>query len=200
MVGHIAILHLRISDLKRFDDPECLILAEKAAHAVDFPKVGIPVDWRDLPRPPSWQKPDFLSGEGVNPSHNDSGYYPSTKVLGHLYRKIPNQDLHFKPKHSIRKVDFDLIWLRLGRVTIGDIVMRDLLAQPPDELMEEMESVLLQFCERLFHIAQSHTVSRHPDTHLSEAEIVGGTSQERFTDHKKRKEMVAAMNLQVRGR
>ena len=77
MVGYIAILHLRISDQKGYDHPECILLAEKASHAVDFPKVGVPVNFSDLPRPPNKLRPDFLSGEGVDPTHRDSEYYQS---------------------------------------------------------------------------------------------------------------------------
>jgi RNA-dependent RNA polymerase len=197
MVGQIAILHLRISDMKGYDHPDCIRLAEKASHAVDFPKVGVPVYFRDLPKPPQKLRPDFLSGEGVDPTHRDSEYYPSKKILGKLYRRIPDEELHYRGKRSTLRCDFDPLRRALSHVAVDGVFMTSLLGAPPDELIEEMESIFNRFCEDLFSIAQTHTVSSRPNIHLSEAEVVSGTSLERYADHRKRKETVAAMNLQV---
>jgi RNA-dependent RNA polymerase len=198
MVGQIAILHLRISDTEGYDHPDCIKLAEKASHAVDFPKVGVPVNFSDLPRPRHKDlRPDFLSGEGVDPTRRDSGYYPSKKILGKLYRRIPDEELHYRGKYSTLRCDFDLLRRALSHVALDGVFMSSLLCTPPTEMIEEMESIFNRFCDDLFSIAQIHTVSSRSNIYLSEAEVVSGTSLERYADHRKRKETVAAMTLQV---
>jgi RNA-dependent RNA polymerase len=195
VVGPIATRHLRIADLKGYDHPECLLLAEKASHAVDFSKVGVPVVFRDLPVPPTHLKPDFLSGEGADSGAN---FYPSQKALGKLYRNVRYRNLHRRDKRSSSRTDCRLIHEALSSIKIEGVSTASLLTAPAAELMEQMEAMLDEYCRKLIHIAQSHSISTYPGIFLSEAEIVTGTSLELFCSHKKRKEYVASMNLQVR--
>ena len=70
--------------------------------------------------------------------------------------------------------------------------------QPPQhELMEEMEQLLEAYTEHLLSIAQIHTISKTRGARVSEAELISGTIVGKWSDHRKRRESVVAMNLQV---
>ncbi|KAF7319877.1 RdRP-domain-containing protein [Mycena kentingensis (nom. inval.)] len=201
LLGFISILHLRIGDLKGYDCDECLLLAEKASQAVDFQKRGVPVNFRDLPKPPSTLKPDYLSGEGINPAEflGDS-YYLSKKVLGELYRNVPIED--YRPSHAdlenqhsdgkhIRAALENLNLVAHGLPNVLDPATID------EELIEEMRGNMDEYAEQLIVIAKTYTTSKRANASLSEAELVSGTIQERYSEHKKRKEAVYAMNMQT---
>ncbi|KAK0457722.1 RdRP-domain-containing protein [Desarmillaria tabescens] len=193
LLGYISTLHLRISDLKGVDCDECLLLAEKASHAVDFPKVGTPVKFSDLPQPTDpHRRPDYLSGEGVNPG-DGPGYYPSNKILGILYRSVPVDEYHPR-KDEAELVDHDLLD---GLLQPHLRVAYDLSMDPDEDDLGEMRHILDEYCQQLLVIAKAHTISKVSTEHLSEAELVCGCIMERYTDHKKRRETTASMNLQT---
>ncbi|PBK99194.1 RdRP-domain-containing protein [Armillaria gallica] len=192
LVGYISTLHLRISDLKGVDCDECLLLAEKASHAVDYPKVGTPVRFSELPRPPDRRQPDYLSGEGVNPGEG-SGYYPSKKILGILYRSVPVDEYHPRQDEA-ELVDNELLDdLLMPHL----IVAYDLSMDPDENVLEEMRHILDEYCQQLLAIAKAHTVHKLSTKHLSEAELVCGCIMEHYFDHKKRRETTVSMNLQT---
>ncbi|SJL03501.1 uncharacterized protein ARMOST_06857 [Armillaria ostoyae] len=193
LLGYISTLHLRISDLKGVDCDQCLLLAEKASHAVDFPKVGTPVKFSDLPPPPDAQRrPDYLSGEGVNPGEGP-GYYPSKKILGILYRSVSVDEYHPR-KDEAELVDHAL----LDDLLESHLHLANDLSMDPDENdLEEMHHILDEYCQQLSAIAKAHTVHKVSTAHLSEAELVCGCIMEHYFDHKKRRETTASMNLQT---
>jgi hypothetical protein len=61
LLGKLSISHLQLSDQKTAGtlDMQCLLLADLASKAVDYPKTGIPVVEREIPRIPPF-KPDFM--------------------------------------------------------------------------------------------------------------------------------------------
>jgi len=194
LVGLIAIQHLRFSDLQDPSCGDCLKLAELASQAVDFPKTGTPVKFQDLPRQRNREKPDFLAREGANVKSD--GYYNSQKLLGDLFRRVPIKD--WMPQE----------WNETHTPSGGDTVEHALrqaglyglglsLAAPSEELQEEMHFLLEDYCERLFAIAQTHTVSKNKDVFVSESELVSGTIMANWSDHHRRREAVGAMNLQT---
>ncbi|KAJ6627010.1 RNA dependent RNA polymerase-domain-containing protein [Mycena sp. CBHHK59/15] len=200
LLGYISHLHLRIADL----DPEgpgcadCIVLAEYASHAVDFSKRGVPVDFKKLPRASSQLKPDFLSGEGVNPD-TGSAYYPSARVLGKLYRNVPMDDYLPDPYElEQQRTDGWKIQEALTRLGLRSLGLPSLSTVPNEDLLEEMRHIFDEYVDQLMAIARTHTTSKRANAYLSEAELVSGTIQERYTDHRKRREAVAAMNLQTR--
>ncbi|SJL03507.1 uncharacterized protein ARMOST_06863 [Armillaria ostoyae] len=195
ILGYICTLHLRISDLKGLDCDDCLLLAEKASHAVDYPKVGTPVYMKDLPKPTDrHRRPDYMSGEGVNPNDNEGrGYYPSKKILGILYRSVPVDEYHPRQDEA-GFVDHEL----LDDLLEPHLNVVDGLNMDPDENdLEEMRHILDEYCQQLSSIAKAHTVSKGFAARLSEAELVCGCIMERYTDHKKRMETTKSMNLQT---
>ncbi|PBK99203.1 RdRP-domain-containing protein [Armillaria gallica] len=193
LLGYISSLHLRISDLKGVDCGDCLLLAEKASHAVDYPKVGTPVSFSELPRPPDRQRrPDYLSGEGVNPTEGER-FYPSKKILGILYRSVP-VDAYHPRQDEADLVDHELL---------DDLlephlnVAYNLSMDPDEDDLEEMRHILDEYCQQLLAIAKAHTVHKFSKEHLSEAELVCGCIMEHYFDHKKRRETTTSMNLQT---
>lgn len=67
-------------------DEGCLTLAKYCSEALDYPKTGIPVDISGMPRFLIPYKPDWKSGEEMNPRRLD--YYESTRAIGYLFRAI----------------------------------------------------------------------------------------------------------------
>ncbi|KAJ7037508.1 RdRP-domain-containing protein [Mycena alexandri] len=199
LLGYISILHLRIADLAP-EGPgceDCVKLAEHASHAVDFNKRGVAVDFKTLPRPPNSLKPDFLSGEGVNPVESDL-YYPSVKILGQLYRSVPIDDYRPDPSEmEEQRTDGTEIRTALASLGLRRLGLPSVDTPPDEDLLEEMRNILDQYSEQLLIIARTHTISKRANAYLSEAELVSGTIQERYNDHRKRREAVTAMNLQT---
>ncbi|KAJ7480104.1 RdRP-domain-containing protein [Mycena galericulata] len=200
LVGYISILHLRIADLNP-DGPgcsDCITLAAHASHAVDFQKRGVPVDFGKLPKAPSNLRPDFLSGEGVNPdlSMGDT-YYPSAKILGKLYRSVPLDEYHPDPSETDQRLtDSTKIENALAAVGLRSLGLPSFTIAPSEDLLEEMRHILDEYEDQLMVIAKTHTISKRANAYLSEAELVSGTIQERY-DPRKRREAVSAMNLQT---
>ena len=69
------------------------------------------------------------------------------------------------------------------------------LLPPQDDLWEEMFQLLEAYSEHLEYISQvfSHSKSRG----ISEEELISGTITGKWADHRKRRETVIAMNIQV---
>ncbi|KAF4572424.1 hypothetical protein EYR36_006929 [Pleurotus pulmonarius] len=153
LLGQISVLHLRIADIEGIDSEEYS---------------------KSLPRPPDELKPDFLSGEGVNPDAEK--YYQSRKLLGRLYRNVPKQQYHPKTE----------------KMHITDDVL------PSEDVLDEMHDILEEYSTQLHTIAKAHCTSKRPSDSLSEAELVSGTIQGKWADHRRRREAVTAMNLQTR--
>ena len=175
---------------------ECIQLAEAASHAVDFPKTGTPVDFASLPRPPSQIRPDFLAPESLDSVDNNL-YYPSEKLLGILFRNVPAPKRRELPNDSSNtSSDGGSIFNSLMEIDLSKLGLPPL--QPPkDGLMEEMVQLLKEYSERLASIAQIFTLSKLRGSRISETELITGTITGKWSDHRKRREVVIAMNLQV---
>lgn len=197
LVGMISNRHLCIADLHHLgpECQDCLRLAEYASHAVDFPKTGTAVDFSKLPRPPGRLKPDFLSTEVTDTSSLDSLFYPSKKILGQLYRRVPLRvDEPDSLNPSFGPVITDALRrLRTDRLGLPSISVSDL----DRGVLQEMDDLMELYVTELQFIAKAHTLSKHPNQQLTEAELVSGTIQAKWADHHKRRDTVASMNLQV---
>ncbi|KAG9314705.1 RNA dependent RNA polymerase-domain-containing protein [Chiua virens] len=194
LVGHIAISHLRFSDVHDPSYDDCLKLAELASQAVDFQKTGTAVKFQDLPRHRTRTKPDFLAREGAD--LRSDNYYDSTKLLGQLFRRVPVKD--WMPQE----------WNDTQTPSGGDEIERALrqlnlyalglnLASPSEELSEEMDYLLEDYCKQLLAIGTAYTISKNKDIFVSESELVSGTIMANWSDHHRRREAVGAMNLQT---
>lgn len=124
ILGLISIRHLTIADQMTagVNHPHCLMLAEMASTAVDFPKTGIKVDKSKLPRC-SPIRPDFLAPgprmiiekesilEEIERNNDDDDddddsirYYESEKILGQLYRAIDEKKFLSELKAEVKRV------------------------------------------------------------------------------------------------
>lgn len=198
-LGYISILHLRFSDLNDPSCRECLILAKLASQAVDFPKTGTPVEFDSIPSlPRNTCKPDFLCPEGSTP--DPKRFYPSRKVLGALFRSAPTQNQHHEDEiRASPPVDGQTISEALNRLRSEFPRLPD-LPDPSDELWTEMVFILHQYTEQLSNISITHSLSRHRNHGLTEAELVSGTIQSTWSNNQRgRQEAATAMNFQASG-
>ncbi|KAJ3983189.1 RdRP-domain-containing protein [Lentinula detonsa] len=207
LVGYISILHLRISDANGLDCPDCLELAKAASHAVDYPKVGTAVNFKDLPKAPTGPRPDYLSGEGYRPRPGDTRHYPSPKVLGTLFRRVPTFEYEYEEDDWNHPIEYEKID-RAIRLAVGRCMRRlhssrfgafsaTLKLDAEDDLLDEMYHVFEDYREELIVIAKTHTVSKNADIWLTEEELICGVSMERYSDPRRRREVTTAMNLQT---
>jgi RNA-dependent RNA polymerase len=172
-------------------------LAEAASHAVDFPKTGTPVNFTSLPRPPGKERPDFLAPESVD-SVDNKLYYPSEKLLGILFRKVPEaKHPELRNDASNTPSDGNCIFDALMEIDLLELGLPS-LEPPQDDLWEEMEQLLEAYSEHLASIAQLYSISKSRSVRISEEELISGTIiTGKWSDHRKRREAVIAMNMQV---
>ena len=71
------------------------------------------------------------------------------------------------------------------------------LPNPSDDLRNEMEFIFHQYAEQLAAISSTHALSDHPNHHLTEAELVSGTIESTWSNHRGRQEAATAMNFQA---
>ena len=181
--------------MKGPDCHECMQLAEAASHAVDFPKTGTPANFTALPRPPSQERPDFLAPETVDSVDNNL-YYPSEKLLGILFRNVPEAKRpELREDASNTPSDGNTIFNALTEIDLSELGLPPLYP-PQEDLWEEMLQLLEAYTEHLASIAQLFSISKSRDR-ISEAELVSGTITGKWSDHRKRREAVIAMNIQV---
>ena len=171
-------------------------LAEAASHAVDFPKTGTPANFTDLPRPPSQVRPDFLAPETVESADNNL-YYPSPNLLGILFRNVPAAECpELRYDASNTPSDGNCILNALMGIDLSELDLPP-LEPPEDDLRDEMLLLLEAYSEHLESIAQIYTISKSRNARISEAELISGTIRGKWSDHRKRREAVIAMNIQV---
>ena len=170
-------------------------LAEAASHAVDFPKTGTPANFTSLPRPPSQERPDFLAPETVDSADNNL-YYPSPKLLGILFRSVPEARCPELQSDAFNTPsDGNCILNALMEIDLSGLGLPP-LQLPQDDLWEEMLQLLEAYSEHLESIAQMFSLSKSRGR-ISEAELISGTITGKWSDHRKRREAVIAMNIQV---
>jgi RNA-dependent RNA polymerase len=63
--------------------------------------------------------------------------------------------------------------------------------------MEEIDKLLEAYSKHLVSIARIHTISKSRDARVSEADLISGTVSAKWSNHRKRRDAIVAMNLQV---
>ena len=176
---------------------ECLDLAMFASHAVDFPKTGTPVNFNDLPKfRRGTARPDFLAKEGADLGNREQ-YYNSTKLLGVLFRRVPVKNwMPEEWNEEYSPSDGDIVQEAFSHMSLLSLGLSG-LPDPTPELIEEMGYLLDAYSEQLMGIGQTHTILKKKLSHVSEAELVSGTIMANWSDHRRRRDAVSAMNLQV---
>jgi RNA-dependent RNA polymerase len=173
-------------------DPDCIQLAALHSTAVDFPKTGRHVSFNQLPRPKNKRKPDWYANET---NENKSGFYPSNRHIGHLFRDIylpaiPEAKKVAKRQH--RQFEAGTEDVELGAVmnaySRNDGLISRRLKRKIDECVDvnyharsgnlpeeinEMLDIFEDYGRELAYSCSSHSLSRW--TALTEEEIVAGT-------------------------
>ena len=87
-LGIIATTWLQIADQspRGILDPNCIDLAALHSDAVDYPKSGLPVPLKRIPRLLLKEKPDWSAPETTN--IESTAYYKSHRAIGKLFRAI----------------------------------------------------------------------------------------------------------------
>jgi RNA-dependent RNA polymerase len=174
-------------------DNNCLQLAALHSDAVDFPKTGRPVMYKQLPKPLAQTKPDWYANETTNV--DSSSFYRSQRHIGHLFRKIKLPAVPEAMKLARRQQRFlddieenldvtavqnsllendCLITTRLrGRMRDLDIDVSMFLEDNSANIIAEMLDSYERYSGELSYLCKSHSLSTKVP--LSEEEIVAGT-------------------------
>ncbi|GAA5883920.1 hypothetical protein JCM16303_004701 [Sporobolomyces ruberrimus] len=221
-VGPIATKHLIVSDKSREHgrDPIAIKLAdlhrryEDGSHAVDSPKTGQVVLDDDLPRLPDYlkrERPDFLQGEQRDYARN-TGYYPSTRALGQLFRDIDFDEVEVPEEVDWRTASGTGHELRdfvsSAFTTLRSIVDARVAAFLDTSLgslnfdSHERRKTALElrtsFCSHLKDLATVHSFPRTGGRRLSEVEVFAVTNLATSTrDTVARGNAVVAMGTQL---
>ncbi|KAF8581580.1 RdRP-domain-containing protein [Ramaria rubella] len=210
MLGIIAINFLLVADVKGIFASKCVLLANLHSWAVDFPKNGEPVPIDKIPFPDTRVKPDWYAPE--TDTSRDGTYYPSSSVLGKLFRDVqlpplsaaiyesraPPRQRHGKKDISLKDT---LQRLSLDTEHFDDPIstrIRNRLTPLVDlESSEELTLAILRlfdhFAAELEHICFSYTLSRKATARLTEEEVFVGTIIAKSTQPRKRRDHIAAM-------
>ncbi|KAM5343104.1 hypothetical protein ACJ41O_014070 [Fusarium nematophilum] len=147
ILGVIAMRHVVLADYNEYGTRHstCVSLAEMHSTAVDFSKTGIPVDIKQLPKPPPY-RPDFLAtapplklydlgqvgfvGDPAEDDDNDKDamartklrYYKSEKILGRLYRGVDEEKIWHEDIHRSINMDGPSVWDQLLSIVETEIV------------------------------------------------------------------------------
>ncbi|KAJ7217191.1 RNA dependent RNA polymerase-domain-containing protein [Mycena pura] len=162
-------------------DKDCKRLAALCSQAVDYPKLGVPVDL-DNNRLPSLLmrcKPDWHATDVVAPRETD--YYRSEKALGDLYRAITLDDP--EPISSDPGVvsngsvvnDADVASNPISSTLLPLIESNLLDYISPDDTCVETKAMFRKYTDELRYVSVTHTLTTEPGVYLLEAEIVLGT-------------------------
>ena len=172
-------------------DGDCIKLAALHSDAVDFPKTGHSVDFDKLPKPKSKRKPDWYANET---SERKSGFYPSNRIIGHLFRDIylpavPEAQRVAKRQYRQLEADYENTELQAVRriYSRDEGLITRLLRQRVDEYVdlgyhgqgdidgeiEEMLDIFENYGEELAFTCRNHSLAKW--SALTEEEVVAGT-------------------------
>ncbi|KAF7559296.1 hypothetical protein G7046_g4859 [Stylonectria norvegica] len=195
VLGMIATRHVMLADKEDQGTAHenCIKLAEMHSTAVDFSKTGIPVNVKEIPRPPRI-RPDFLSpapplklydigqidsiGDPEGDDDDEDGlgyakhkYYPSQKILGHLYRSVDEKKIWDEDIHRNIPTDGPSVWDQLLGLLHAQIEDFDLDIRYTRKLEEAWK------IRNLYESTVSDSMwhfSENPRSALSEVEVFCG--------------------------
>jgi hypothetical protein len=176
-------------------DEDCFALAEMHSNAVDCPKSGTPVNTKTIPRQkrnakPDWDCPETLTTPTVGK------FYSSTRAIGQLSRGINlpvdigsiKEGATWISSNGHRNTRDSRIFpvqKRVGQsVQTGEIGGQ--FCQNAEKLFSQYKAQLQGIC-----VTKSLSSSRHGS--LTEEEAFIGTISQRFTDQRRRKDMLSRL-------
>lgn len=216
LVGLIASRHLHLADHspEGTRDPLCLELAKLHSDAVDYQKTGVPVRIHQLPNVRHKMKPDFMCPEH-NARREGEDYYESSKVLGKLFRQIPQDKIDILLDGTSASDGIQSYRARrscpseqpLGKVdpsrTISTALQRAIMkicgrAPHIDSVLQgDFRSLLAWFGQELMKVCRLNTLSRRKDHHLSESESFLGVLPMMISDKSLRRTTLARLEDQT---
>ncbi|ESK98362.1 hypothetical protein Moror_112 [Moniliophthora roreri MCA 2997] len=221
LLGIIATNWLIIADQSQQGilDPDCLKLAELHSLAVDYPKTGMPVPHKSIPKLKFKAKPDYQAPETANVSSN-TNYYPSQRAIGRLFRRIDlpplqtNVPLGRDQRRRIRDGrdgsggSVNNLARSLAHIRIPDNPLVEVLEEhvgqyiripeePDQEMREHVAQIFKRFCAEVTQIMNSNTLSHSRMSLLSEEEAIIGTIAQKTSQPRRRKDLMAKLREQT---
>lgn len=217
MLGLIAINWLIIADQSQhgIEDPDCLLLADLHSDAVDYPKSGMPVSVKKIPRTKFKQRPDFQAPETLS-TKNSPDFYPSQRAIGKLFRKIDLPHLETEvpvSRQERRRIregrggnsgDVDRLTRSLANTHVQDNPLLETMEEhvneyipttlrPDQETRIHIAQMFKRYCSEFTNLLASHTLSNAKTALLSEEEAIIGTIAQKTSQPRKRKELMASL-------
>lgn len=174
---------------------------------MDFAKTGSPVPLESIPRASTDERPDFMRGHRRDMRHS---YYESQRVLGKLYRAIPDIDTEPPSERDVDRespssADSTSAAFTTLRETL-ELRIRTLLSLPlswvlaiDDELIDVASRLFGSFTSQALHLAAVANFPRSVESILSEPELFATTIHHSGTerDKKQRRTAIQVLQLQV---
>lgn len=219
-LGIIAVTWLIIADqsTQGIFDPDCYKLSDLHSNAVDYPKSGVPVPVRDIPRLKMTAKPDWNAPETVSTGRDNSRYYPSQKAIGKLYRAIDLPAVT-AAKRTQRK---QRTHLNEGQAATAEAVLAEFLEDDIFAYDEPLHVALIEriagfiplgrhdegdvaeiwdfycnYASQLQSICVDHTLSHERGAMLTEEEAVIGTIVAKCSQPRRRKDLMSKLREQA---
>lgn len=202
-VGIIATNWLIIADQSSLGihDPDCLELAKLHSDAVEYAKTGNAVPMDRVPRLKQTAKPDWSEPEtGDSSAFGPSGYYPSQRAIGRLYRDI---DLSEASVDSILSSSRDT---HRGGFKVDDPLWRAVKSKvheiAEDLRISEKQSrdicdIFRTYCQQLRWICSTYALSNKRLSRLTEAEAFIGTIKTKTPQRRKRSDLMGKLREQT---
>ena len=173
-------------------DEDCFALAEMHSNAVDYPKSGTPVNTKTIPRQKRNGKPDWACPETLT-TPTAGKFYSSTRAIGQLFRDMDlpadlgptKESATWISSSGHRHTRNSLVQKRVSQfVQTSEISTQ--LRQNAEKLFSQYKAQLQGIC-----VTKSLSSSRHGS--LTEEEAFVGTISQRFTDQRRRKDMLSRL-------
>ncbi|KAG8816243.1 hypothetical protein FRC17_000392 [Serendipita sp. 399] len=213
ILGKIANQLLLTADIQPLcmADSDCVLLANLHSHAVDFPKTGQHVDIKSLPKLRTKRKPDWYANE--NGDVNGSQFYPSQRIIGHLFRdlqlpsppeaaKLGRRQLRRYEQDETQSLQVERVYkcLKSDKNTISRL-LRPRLEEYVDvqafeegnitSLIDEMFDIYDYYWGYFAYTCQTHSLTR--SIPISEEEVVASTIAQRCSQPRKRQDLITAV-------
>ncbi|KIJ68271.1 hypothetical protein HYDPIDRAFT_81362 [Hydnomerulius pinastri MD-312] len=181
-----------------FDD-DCEDLAELYNRAVDYPKSGNPVEFREMPRRWNSLRPDWSAPE--TQVYDEERYYKSDKALGRLFRAITLPEVRRTPAAAplgSRPME-ESTSSRLMLEAIKKRVSAFIPASEPNHKHKSVSGRIFTRYVREFETAcAALTLPSGRVTSLSEEEVVIGTVSARLSQNRQRGQLITRLKEQTK--
>lgn len=163
---------MKTADRYTGNSPLARSLAELYSRAVDYSKSGVEIYPSQIPRRSHDKTPDFLTGKRLAHSDSIKSYY-SLRVLGYLFRAVPNAK--DQPYSLNTRVDFTSSLISTAKDKLLPYIASQDLTASLSSLTNIATPLLNTFLAKISRCATIYNFPRRLNQKLSEAETFMGT-------------------------